>query len=69
VIFTGDNHAYVHRYNHDAKSSQTFRLNRTTSSWELMNAPDEPLYGADGDKLVFAKYTGSMLQLSWFPQP
>jgi hypothetical protein len=69
VTFTGDNHAYVHRYKHDTKSNQTFRLNRTTSSWDLMNAPDEPLYGADGEKLVFAKYTGSMLQLRWFPQP
>jgi hypothetical protein len=69
VTFTSDDQAYVHRYNRNTKSNQTFRLNRTTSSWDLMNAPDEPLYGADGDKLVFSKYSGNMLQLSWFPQP
>ena len=69
VAFTSVDQAYVHRYNRDTKSNQTFRLNRTTSSWDLMNAPDEPLYGADGDKLVFSKYSGNMLQLSWFPEP
>jgi hypothetical protein len=69
VASTSDDQAYVHRYNRTTKSNQTFRLNRTTSTWDLMKAPDEPLYGAEGDKLVFSKYSGNMLQLSWFPQP
>ncbi len=69
VTFTSDDRAYVHRYNRDKKSNQTFRLNRTTSSWDLMSAPDEPLYGADGDKLVFSTYSGNTMLLSWFSQP
>jgi hypothetical protein len=69
VAFTSNDQAYVYLYNRDKKSWQVFRLNRATSAWDLVDTPDEPLYGADGDKLVFSKYTGNMLQLSWFPQP
>jgi hypothetical protein len=45
VVFTSDDQAYVHRYNRATKSKQVFRLNRTTSSWDLVNAPDAVLYG------------------------
>ena len=69
VAFTNDDQAYVHRYNRDTKSNQIFRLNRTTSSWDLVHAPDANLYGADGDKLVFARWPDHAMHLSWFPQP
>ena len=69
VAFTNDDQAYVHRYNRDTKSTQTFRLNRATSSWELVNAPDAELYGADRDKLVFARWPDGVMHLTWFQQP
>ena len=69
VTFTIDDRAYVHRYNRDTKSNQTFRLNRATSSWDLVHTPDAILYGADGDKLVFARWPDHVMLLSWFPQP
>jgi hypothetical protein len=69
VVFTSDDQAYVHRYNRDTKSMQVFRLNRTTSTWGLVNAPNAELYGADGDKLVFAQWPDKVMHLSWFQQP
>jgi hypothetical protein len=68
VVFTSDDQAYVHRYNREANLIQIFRLNRTTSAWDLVPSPGMELYGADGDKLVFAEWPGAM-HLSWFPQP
>ncbi len=69
VALTSDDQAYVHRYNREAKSVQTFRLNRATSAWDLVNVPAAQLYGAEGDKLVFARWSGNVMQLSWFQQP
>src|SRR2546422_5613524 len=55
VAFTrGQRGLWVHC---DAKSSQVFRLNHAMSMWEPVNAPNVLLYGADGDKLVFAQWT------------
>jgi hypothetical protein len=69
VAFTSDNQAYVHRYNGDTNSIQTFRLNRAASTWELVNTPTAELYGADGDKLVFGQWADGVMHLSWFQQP
>ncbi|MGB6943089.1 MAG: hypothetical protein WBE37_11880 [Bryobacteraceae bacterium] len=69
VAFTSDDRAYVHRYNREAKVRQLFRLNRATSAWDLVSTPGEELYGADGDKLVFARWPDNLMILSWFPQP
>jgi hypothetical protein len=69
VAFTSDDQAYVQRYNRGAKSMEIFRLNRATSTWDLAKAPNLDLYGADGDKLVFAHWSDSVMHLSWFPQP
>jgi hypothetical protein len=69
VTFTSDDQAYVHRYNRDTKTEQVFRLNRATSAWDLVNAPNAQLYGADGDKLVFAQWPDGVMHLSWFQQP
>ena len=68
VAFTSDNQAYVQRYGGE-NLSQAFRLDRATSMWEPVIAPNAELYGADGDKLVFARWTGDFIHLSWFPQP
>lgn len=69
VAFTSDNHVYVHRFDRNAKSRQVLRLNRETSAWETLSAPNLPLYGADGDKLVFADWSGVVMHLSWYQQP
>lgn len=69
VAFTSDDQAYVHRYNRNAESQQVFRLNRATSTWDLVKAPNLALYGADGDKLVFAQWPDGVMHLSWFQQP
>ena len=69
VAFTSDDQAYVHRYNRETNTIQTFRLNRTLSTWDLVNAPNLELYGSDGDKLVFARWSGPIVGLSWFQQP
>ena len=69
VAYTSNDQAYVHRYNRDKKSTQVFRLNRATSTWDLVNAPDAELYGADGEKLVFAHWRDGVMHLSWFQQP
>ncbi len=69
VAFTSDDQAYVHRYNREAKVWQTFRLNRSTSTWDLVSTPGEELYGAAGDKLVFARWPDNLMLLSWFSQP
>jgi hypothetical protein len=69
VVFTNDDQAYVHRYNREAKVWQVFRLNRATSTWDQVSTPNEALYGADGDKLVFARWPDDVMLLSWFSQP
>jgi hypothetical protein len=69
VAFTNDDQAYVHRYNREAKVRQVFRLNRATSTWDLVSTPNEELYGTDGDKLVFARWPDDLMLLSWFSQP
>ena len=69
VAFTSDDQAYVHRYNRETNSIQTFRLNRAASTWDLVDAPNQELYGADGNKLVFARWSGNIMDLRWFPQP
>jgi len=69
VAFTGDDQAYVQYYNRELKSTQVFRLNRATSTWDLVNSPSLALYGADGDKLVFAQWSNAVMYLSWFQQP
>jgi hypothetical protein len=69
VAFTSDDQAYVHRYNREKKCMQVFRLNRATSAWDLVTTPNGELYGADGDKLVFAHWPDHVMQLSWFQQP
>jgi hypothetical protein len=69
VAFTSDNQAYVHRFDREAKSWRVFRLNREKSTWEAVSAPNLALYGADGDKLVFADWSGGVMHLSWYPQP
>jgi len=69
VAFTSDDQAYVHRYNRKTNTIQTFKLNRAMASWDLVDAPDLELYGADGDKLVFAHWSGAIVYLSWFQQP
>lgn len=69
VALTSDNHAYVPRYDHQVKSWRVFRLDRARSIWEPMEAPNANLYGADGDNLVFAQWTGGVMHMSWYPQP
>jgi hypothetical protein len=69
VAFTSDNHVYVHRFDRAAKSWRVFRLNREKSTWEAVSAPNLDLYGADGDKLVFAEWPNGVMHLSWYPQP
>jgi hypothetical protein len=72
VAFTSDNHVYVHRFDRESKSQGVFRLNREKSTWELVNAPAPErarLYGADGDKLIFAEWSYGVMHLSWYPQP
>src|SRR5215831_6878540 len=69
VAFASDNQVYVHRFGGEAKSSRVFRLNREKSTWEAVNAPNAELYGADGDKLVFAKWSDGVMHLSWYQQP
>jgi len=72
VVFTSDDQAYIHRYNREADLIQVFRLNRTKSTWDLVTSPRvglAALYGADGDKLVFAEWPDNTMHLSWFPQP
>lgn len=69
VAFTSDNQVYVHRFGGEAKSSRVLRLNREKSTWEAVNAPNAELYGADGDKLVFAKWSDGVMHLSWYQQP
>jgi hypothetical protein len=75
VAFTSDDQAYVRRTNYEAQTTQVVRLNRTTSTWDVVKTADSLLYGADGDKLVFLtshdgiSHDGPVLHLSWFPQP
>jgi len=69
VVFTSDDQAYVQRYNRETKSSRVLRLNHATSTWEVVNTPSEELYGADGNKLVYAKWPDGVMHLSWLPQP
>ena len=69
MALTSDNQAYVHRLDREAKLRRVFRLNRATSIWEPVNAPNAELYGADGDKLVFAQWSDHVMHMSWFAQP
>jgi hypothetical protein len=69
VAFTADNHVYVHRFDRETKSRRVFRLNKGKSTWEAVNAPNAELYGADGDKLVFAQWSDGVMHLSWYQQP
>ena len=69
VAFTSDNHVYVHRFDREAKSWRVLRLNKEESTWEAVNAPNAELYGADGDKLVFAQWSDGVMHLSWYRQP
>ncbi len=69
VAFTSDDQVYLPRWDPKTKSGRVFRLNRETSTWEAVSAPNLHLYGADGDKLVFAKWDGFVMHLSWYPQP
>ena len=69
VAFTSDNQVYQPRWDPEAKSRRVFRLNREKSTWEAVSAPNLHLYGADGDKLVFAEWDPLMMHLSWYPQP
>jgi hypothetical protein len=72
VAFTADDQAYIYRYNREADSIQCFRLSRATSAWDLVTSPLTGLYmlyGADGDKLVFAQRHDGAMYLRWFPQP
>ena len=68
VVLTSDNRVYVHRLNEKIRR-HVFRLSRESSIWEPVNALDTELYGADGDKLVFAKWTANTMQMEWYPQP
>lgn len=69
VALASDDQVYVPRLDSDAKSWRVFRLNREKSTWEALSAPNLELYGADGDKLVFADWAGGVMHLSWYPQP
>jgi len=69
VAFTSDNQVYLPRWDPKSKSGRVFRLNRETSTWESVSAPNLHLYGVDGDKLVFAESDGFVMHLSWYPQP
>jgi hypothetical protein len=75
VVLTGDNQAYVERFDQAAKRYQLFRLNRAQSSWEQVEAPNAMLsanvmlYGSDGRELVFGRHDGAILRMSWYPQP
>ncbi|HTW62982.1 MAG TPA: hypothetical protein VME17_00130 [Bryobacteraceae bacterium] len=69
VVFTSDDNAYVERYNREIKSQQLFRLNHSTSAWELVSAAAGSLYGSDGEQLVFAHFPDRVMHLSWVPQP
>jgi len=69
VVFTSDDQAYVHRYSRKGDSIEVFRLNRATATWDFVTSSPLELYGADGDKLVFAEWPGSVMYLSWIPQP
>ena len=69
VVLTADNQAYVRRTDRETRSSLVFRLNRSTSAWERVDVPGRELYGADGDKLVFAQWPDGIMHLSWYPQP
>ena len=69
VAFTSDDQAYVHRYDRDRDAIEVFRLNRATSKWDLVSSPGMELYGADGDKLVYAQWPDNVMHLSWFSQP
>ena len=67
VVLTSDNQVYVQR--REGKSRRVFRLNREKSTWEPVTAPNLILYGADGDKLVFAEWPHGVVHLSWYQQP
>jgi hypothetical protein len=69
VVLTADNHAYVHRWDTATKSRQVLRLNRSKAEWEPVNSANAVLYGADGDKLVFAIWLDGVMHMSWYPQP
>jgi hypothetical protein len=69
VAFTSDNQVYLPRWDPGTRSGRVFRLNREKSTWEVVSAPNLHLYGADGDKLVFANWDGFVMHLSWYPQP
>jgi hypothetical protein len=69
VALTSDNQAYVHRLDRAAKVWSVFRLNRVSSAWESVDAPNADLYGADGKNLVFAHWSAPNMHLSWYPQP
>jgi hypothetical protein len=70
VVLTSDNQAYVHRSAQSINpwAFSLWRLNRAAAAWERVNAPEGHLYGADGDKLVFAHWD-YQVHLSWFRQP
>lgn len=69
IALTSDNQVYLPRWDSKSKSGHVFRLNRDTSTWEPVSAPNLHLYGADGGKLVFATWDGFTMHLSWYPQP
>jgi hypothetical protein len=69
VALTTDHQAYVHRFDRESKSTRTFRLDRAASAWVEVTAPQGELYGADGENLVFAKWSGVMMDMIWYPQP
>jgi hypothetical protein len=70
VALTSDGQAYTQRHE-PSKPGQVFRLDRTSSTWQLVNAPSLQLYGADGDKVVFAESSDGdgVVHMGWYPQP
>jgi hypothetical protein len=73
VAFTSDDQAYLRHFDLATKTHQVLKLNRATSTWEIMPSPGLFLYGSDGDQLVFAGWGGrgwdGLMHLSWFKQP
>ena len=67
---TSDGQAYMSRQVPEMKTIRTFKLNRATSTWDLIEAlPNGPVWGVDGDQLVYADWSTHVMTLRWFLQP
>jgi len=69
VALTTDGHVYVQKGNGPA-NYRFFVLDRSAAVWKPIMAPTtDRLYGADGDKLVFAATVAGRMHWRWFNQP